>query len=616
MSDLVPLVNDEPSLADTSQRAQRASLPRILCVDDEPQVLVGLRRTLRGVYDVTVALGAEKAIEEISSHGPFEVIVSDLHMPGMGGIEFLRWVSNQTPDTSGILLTGNANLSSAIAAVNAGFIFRFLTKPCAQPDLLESIAAGCKRYATKRAEHALASHTAGRDAVTGLPDRRSFVTEVKRLYKHDPGMPLSVIVIAVDDLELVRRTHGHAAADQAIVAVSQRLKSAMRDSCLQLRHAVLFRIDDRLVLLWCEQATSVADRVAAHMLKAMEVDILLAGQSLRLAGHAGIATLGTELLGSSAADDPLIALRNAEDACLAASAARGSRIAYFSVSVQAREQRRLRLLQGLRSPQFVTHLSCVFQPQWSLQDNCLVGIEALARWQDPELGAISPAEFIPLVEHEPEIANRLTDWMVMSACRQRREWRTLISDAVRVAVNFSAAQLQAGDLHQRIRGALFSADLPPTQFEVEITESAAIADFTHSTSELLELRRHGVGVAIDDFGVGFSSLSYLAELPATCLKVDRAFVQGIDEHHRRMDLLRGICSLGHAMHMNVIVEGVESLDLALRLRAVGCDAVQGFAIARPMLSSAFSQWYGHERLSIAAALVDSGAYSAESLAAG
>jgi diguanylate cyclase len=465
---------------------QTVSLPRVLCVDDEPQVLAGLRRTLRRGYEVTVALGAEKAIEQINSHGPFEVIVSDLHMPGMDGIELLRWVASHTPDTSGILLTGNANLSSAIAAVNAGSIFRFLTKPCTQSDLLDSIAAGCERYAAKRAAQILVSHTVDRDAVTGLPDRRRFATDVRRLCEHEPGKTLAVIVIAVDDLELVRRTLGHAAADQAIVAASRRLKDAMRESLLQLEHAVLFRIDDRLVVLWCEQAKSPVDRVATHLLKAMEVDLSLAGQSIRLAGHAGIATFGAERVDSSVADDPSIALRNAEDACLAASAARGSRIAYFSASVHAREQRHLRLLQGLRSPHFVSNLSCVFQPQWSLKDNRLCGIEALVRWQDPELGAISPAEFIPLVEREPEIANLLTEWMVRSACRQRREWRALISDRVRVAVNFSATQLQAGDLHQRVRNALLSADLPPSLFEVEITESAAIADFARSTAELLE----------------------------------------------------------------------------------------------------------------------------------
>lgn len=579
------------------------TLTRILCVDDEPNVLAGLRWTLRGTYDVTIALGAQAAIEEINSRGPFTVIVSDLNMPQMDGIEFLRWVSDHAPDTAGILLTGNTNLSVAIAAVNAGYIFRFLSKPCPPAQLLEAIAAGCVRSAAKCAERILLSQAVDQDAVTGLPDRRRFAADVARLREREPGMALTLIVIAIDDLELVKRTLGHAAADSAIVASARRLQAALREPRHELRHAVLFRIDDRLAVLWCEHANSPADLVATHLLNALHTHIVLAGQSVRLSGHVGIAILDAEPVGSTASD-VLVLLRNAEAACLETNAASGSRIAHFSASADAREQRRLRLLQGLRSPRFVANLSCVFQPQWALQGNRLIGLEALARWQDPELGAVSPAEFVPLAEEDSDVADRLADWMLVAACQQRRAWRTLISDEVRVGVNFSATQLRAGDLHERIRKTLADTGLPPSLFEVEITESAAVADFASATAQLSELRRQGVGVAIDDFGVGYSSLSYLVELPATCLKIDRAFVQGIEDRQRRLDLLRGICSLGHAMHMSVIVEGVESLDIAVWLRTIGCDAVQGYAISRPLSAAAFPDWYKRESPSIAAALVD------------
>ncbi len=589
--------------------------PRILCVDDDPNVLAGLRRTLRRTYDVTVAPGAASAIETINSQGPFAVIVSDLRMPEIDGIEFLRWVSDHAPDSAGILLTGNANLSAAIAAVNAGYIFRFLTKPCPPPDLLEALAAGCKRHAARCAERILLNQAVDQDALTGLPDRRRFAADVSRLRERDPGMALALIVIAIDDLDLIKRTLGHTAFDGAIVGSTRRLQAALREPRHQLSHAVLFRLDGHLAVLWCERAALPADQVAVHLLKAMEGDISLAGQNIRLAGRAGIAMLGAEPLGS-AAEDPLLVLRNAEDACLAASAARGSRIAHFSTSLHTREQRRLRLLQGLRNPQFLENLSCVYQPQWDLQGNRLIGLEALARWQDPELGSVSPAEFIPLAEEDPEIANRLADWVLKSACRQRSLWRTLISDEVRVAVNFSATQLQSGDLNERISNALAGAGLPPALFEVEITESAAIADFARSTAELFELRRQGIGVAIDDFGVGYSSLSYLAELPATSLKIDRAFVQGIENRRRRIDLLRGICSLGHAMHMNVIVEGVESLGTAAWLRTVGCDAVQAFVISRPLSAAAFPGWYERDSRSVAAALLNAGTFTSESPATG
>jgi EAL domain-containing protein (putative c-di-GMP-specific phosphodiesterase class I) len=146
--------------------------------------------------------------------------------------------------------------------------------------------------------------------------------------------------------------------------------------------------------------------------------------------------------------------------------------------------------------------------------------------------------------------------------------------------------------------------LPPALLEIEITESAAIADFTQSDAQLRELRRNGINIAIDDFGVGFSSLSYLAALPASSLKIDKAFVQAVEEGSPRADLLRGICELGHAMHLQVVVEGIESLRTAVWLRTVGCDVAQGYAIARPLTAAAFESWHRGDSALIAAALSD------------
>ena len=581
-----------------------SSRARVLCVDDDANVLAGLRRTLRRTCEVTTALGAAEAIGTINSQAPFAVVISDFNMPGMDGIEFLRWVAEHAPDTASILLTGNAKLDVAIAAVNAGYVFKFLTKPCPTEELLGAIATARSRHEAKRADRILHSQAVDHDVLTGLPDRRGFSNAVAQKLEREPGRPLSLIVIAIDDLELVRRTLGHSATDHVIVAAARRLQTAIRDPRHQLEHAILFRIDDRLAILWHEHTTALVDLVATHLIKSLELDVPIVGQKIRLAAHAGITGFGGTPVDAATAVDPLTALRNAEGACLEASAAKGSRIGHFSASMHAREQRRLDLSQRLRRADFEQHLRCAFQPQWALQTNRLMGIEALARWQDPELGAVSPAEFVPLAEEDPEIADRLARWILADACRQRLEWRTLISEDVRMAVNISATQLRDDNLHERILESLASTGLPAHLLEVEITESVAIAEFTRSTAQLLELRRLGIGVAIDDFGVGYSSLSYLAELPATCLKIDRAFITGIERRTRGLDLLRGICDLGRAMHMSVVVEGVESLGVARWLRAVGCDGVQGYAIARPAFASVFEEWFQHESPSIGTALAE------------
>jgi predicted signal transduction protein with EAL and GGDEF domain len=576
--------------------------PRILCVDDDVRVLTGLTRILDADYDVSIAEDAASAIALISSGGPFAVVVTDLKMPSMDGIELLRWVGVHSPDTCGILFSGRADLSAVIDAVNAGHVFRFLTKPCPPAEFLDAIRAGHEKYSAQCTQRVLLRHAIDEDILTGLPDRRRFAKDVARLRESEPGAALALTVVAIDDMDLVRRTLGFAAADGLFVEAARRLQSFMRDPKFLLRNAVLFRIDDRLALLWCENSQARASEVAEHLIKGMATDVSVLGHKLRLSSHVGIANINVAQGMSEGADDPLTALRNAEGACLDAMHASGSRIGFFSVSAHAREGRRLQLLQRLRSPDLLDDLTCVYQPQWHLGRNCLIALEALVRWQDPELGTIVPSEFVPLAEEHAETAGRLGDWVLFTACRQRQAWRSFLPDDVRMAVNISATQLRMGDLDERVLDCLGRVGLLPELLEVEITESAAIADFTKSDAQLQSLRRHGINVAIDDFGVGFSSLSYLAQLPATTLKVDRSFIAAVEVGSRHVDLLRGICSLGHAMQMSVVAEGVESMPIVKRLEKVGCDVVQGYGIARPLTASRLAQWYGYKSAEIAAAI--------------
>jgi predicted signal transduction protein with EAL and GGDEF domain len=576
-------------------------------------MLEGLRRTLRADFEVETALGAAAGIRAVESGEPFNVVVSDQHMPDMDGLTFLRWVAAHSPDTAAILLTGNANLVTAIAAVNSGHIFRFLTKPCAKPELVQAIQDGDEQYAARRAQRLLVSQSVDHDALTGLPDRRRFLAEVARLRENNPGASLSLVVVSIDELALVRRTLGHVAADNLMIAAARQLQAAVGDPRCMLWEASLFRIEDRLALLWCEQSTMSAEQVAEHLIGSLQTEVSVTGHIVRLDAHAGIAGVIADSAGSPLGG--LTALRNAEDACLEAIAGGSTRIAHFSASANIRKQRRLQLSQRLRHPQFASHLACVYQPQWDLRHNAMAGLEALVRWHDPELGMISPAEFVPLAEEDPDVARRLGDTVLRLAAGQRQAWRSSMPDVVRVAVNISAAELLTGDLHERVMQSLAETGLPAALLEIEITESASIADFAKSESQMRKLRSEGVSIAIDDFGIGFSSLSYLAALPADSLKIDRSFIHGVDIGSSRAALLRGICGLGNAMGMLVIAEGVEHLSTASWLRTIGCDVVQGFGIARPMTGAAFEDWYRDQEGRIAAALSESHARPELALAA-
>jgi EAL domain-containing protein (putative c-di-GMP-specific phosphodiesterase class I) len=280
---------------------------------------------------------------------------------------------------------------------------------------------------------------------------------------------------------------------------------------------------------------------------------------------------------------------------------------FSSSLVEKREARRRLMLLRLNESRFFENVSCAYQVKWDIKRNGFAGIEALARWIDPDLGPVSPGEFLPLVESEAGLAERFGEWVLLTACRQRLDWCGLIPADARVAVNLSATELNSGNVAEKVRRCLATVGLPAGLLEVEFAESAAIADLAISVEQFHALRSEGVEIAIDDFGVGFSSLSHLAELPANSLKIDPSFIRSIEAGARRADLLRAICDLGHAMRMRVVVEGVESMRTVSWLRTIGCDIVQGFAIGRPLDSAAFLQWYRAGRLSIAATLDEAGA---------
>jgi len=344
---------------------------------------------------------------------------------------------------------------------------------------------------------------------------------------------------------------------------------------------------DRLALLWTAESGASSHAVAEHLLTTLESEVWVGNEKLRLSGHAGIAdALGLE---------PMVVLRNAEAACLAAIAAGNPRIARFSATNNDREQRRLQLSHRIRHPQFVERLHCVYQPQWDFHRGEVAGIEALARWKDPDLGDISPGEFIGIAEEDEQIAARLGERVLLLACQQRVEWRQCLPEEVRIAVNISASQLRSASLHKTVLDCLMRTGLSPSMLELEVTESEALADLARASALLQSLRREGITIAIDDFGVGYSSLSYLGSLPATSLKVDRAFIQGLDENRRRADLLRGVCDLGHALNMIVVIEGVESFSTAAWLKTMGFDRAQGFAIARPLTAAGLQTWYERDR---------------------
>lgn len=241
---------------------------------------------------------------------------------------------------------------------------------------------------------------------------------------------------------------------------------------------------------------------------------------------------------------------------------------------------RLRLEQQLRRGLKEGHVRAHYQPKLRLKDNRIYAVEALARWQHPELGTISPAQFIPLAE-ETGLVAELSEAILYQACRQARAWLDA-GMPLQVSVNLSVQHLRQGNVLALVRKTLAEVGLPAGMLELELTESQLLDGSRGLLEAIAELRALGVEIAVDDFGTGYSSLGYLKQLPANCLKIDRSFVQDLVVDSKGEAITRAIIAMAHGLSLHVVAEGVETPDQLEMLRNMGCDAVQGYLIAQPV----------------------------------
>jgi predicted signal transduction protein with EAL and GGDEF domain len=269
---------------------------------------------------------------------------------------------------------------------------------------------------------------------------------------------------------------------------------------------------------------------------------------------------------------------NADLALYEAKSEEGKQWALFVNAMDTKYRGRQKLKADLRLAIENQEIKVVYQPIVSAQSLRIVAYEALARWEHSELGHVPPAEFIPLAE-EIGIISQITRFMLEQACRDCMTW----GDRIGVSVNLSAIDLKNSDITRDIANALQKSGLPARQLEVEVTESAIIADRNQTSLVLQRLKNAGINIALDDFGTGYSSLSYLNSLPLTKVKVDRSFVQDITNDRRSLMLLRGVTQLSHELGLAVTVEGVETEEqLALVRVAAGADLVQGYLLGKPV----------------------------------
>lgn len=417
------------------------------------------------------------------------------------------------------------------------------------------------------------------DQLTGLPNRFSLHGDIDRLLK-DMARPFTVAALDLDGFKNLNDTLGHAIGDKLLQEVARRLTTVFDPA-----HVYRPGEDEFVVLLENCRDPLIASELVETALKSLTTQFEIDGHALFIGASVGLAIAPSQ---GSNADD---LLSNADLALFEAKASGGRVSRLYVPTLRARAQNRRELDTELRracaNQEFVLH----FQPQVRSSDGCVVGAEALLRWQHPERGILAPGAFIDALCQSP-VAIETGRWILMTACKTAASWRAKGLPAVRMGVNLFPAQFRNGSLLQDVEQALRESALPPEALELEITENIALGREQGTLSPLKALRSKGVGIAFDDFGTGYASLSYLTRYPITRIKIDRSFIQKIDAHSAGEDtaIVRSIIVMGLNLGLEVIAEGVETSDQATFLRSQGCQEMQGFLFSKPLPAHAFENY--------------------------
>ena len=410
------------------------------------------------------------------------------------------------------------------------------------------------------------------DPLTGLPNRALLNDRISHELSaaQRNRTQLAILFVDLDHFKNVNDTLGHRIGDELLITVATRLKAAVREVDTVSRQG-----GDEFILILPDTDANGAAHVAEKLLEVVAQPYQIESFELSVTLSIGIALYPAD------GDDFDVLSKCADAAMYRAKHDGRNTYRFFTAEMQARSAHNLQMENALRRVLERNQLLLHYQPQVSLQDGRLIGIEALLRWQHPELGMIAPADFIPIAEDSGQIL-QIGEWALRSAVQQMKAWVDNGLTPMAMAVNLSAVQFRHPHLPERVTQILDEVKLPPQYLELELTESVAMDDAPAAIAVMDKLHEHGIRMSIDDFGTGYSSLSYLKRFNVHRLKIDQSFVRGIGEDPEDRAIVRAIISLADSLGLLTIAEGVETEEQLTFLREQGCNEVQGYYFSKPL----------------------------------
>ena len=559
--------------------------PRLLIIDDEEQIRSLLMDLLGTVYDCCTASSAEEALSALSED-TFDLVISDIDMGRMSGLELVPRVHSLSPDTVVVMISGNQDIEFAIQALRVG-AFDYISKPIDLRHVEASVERALrhsellkeKRRYKEQLEELLQKRTAQvdwlayYDTLTQLPNRALFedrLTQACSIAK-STDQSLGVLFISLDQFKKVNDSLGHGPGDSLLREFAERLKSCISQSDTVAR----FGNDEFALLLTQINGTNDVIETIGSLSQVLQFSFDLPGHEVYATASVGVSMFPID------GEDGHTLLKNAGAALYKAKKSGGANYQFYTADMHELATRRLALETSLRraiqNEEFLLH----YQPRVSVDSLAITGVEALVRWQHPQFGLVSPSEFIPLAEDTGLIVP-IGEWVLRQACEQNRRWQDEGFAPVQVAVNISGRQFHDRDLSQTVIRILNESGLAPNHLELELTESSIIQNAEFAASLLTRWRNMGVNISIDDFGTGVSSLASLKRLPIGALKIDQSFVRDATTDPDDAAIVMAIITLAHNLRLKVIAEGVETEEQLRFLQLLRCDEIQGYFFSKPL----------------------------------
>ena len=559
--------------------------PNILIIDDDAQIRSLLKELLGPHNDCTAVGSAEDALAILRSIN-FNLVISDINMGGISGLDLVPRVFEQNPDTVVVMISGQQTIDFAIEAMRAG-AFDYITKPLdlrlVQTAVTRALAHQELLTQKRRYENHLedlvkertakVEHLAYHDGLTGLPNRVLFTDRCSQALAiaQRSGNLVAVMLVSIDRFKKVTESLGHAAGDVVLTEAAARLQCCITNGDTVAR----FEGDEFALLLTHVTETGDLVEMARSIDEVFKAPFHLDRQEVCLTTSVGIS------LFPSNGEDANTIMRNAVAALYRAKKQGGNNYQFYAADMNSLALKRLALETGMRraiaNEEFVTY----YQPVVNLASGEVVGSEALVRWQHPELGLLPPSKFIGLAE-DTGLILEIGDFVMRDACARTRAWQDQGFGRLRIAVNISARHFQQRNFSDRLVEILGETRLDATSLELELTETSIMENKDSAARLLRQIRNLGVKIAIDDFGTGYSSLSYLKLLPIDTVKLDRSFVKGATTDPDDAALVMAIVTLAHNLKLRVVAEGVETQEQSAFLRLLRCDEAQGYLFGKPM----------------------------------